>query len=172
MKNLISLSPYLLIVAAVVFLLGMWAGYDWRSTIAEADQANAVKFALDKQEKDAAVSRAEEIALIKSQQKTKIVYRSIKKEVPKYVSIKQKTDSDCNISIGIKRMFKHAATEQLPDTAAIDVARDKKPSDITEERLINYSLDNIDRYNQVKNQCNSLLRWHENIIKNKSEKGS
>jgi len=170
MKNIVALSPYLIVIALVVFLLGMWAGYDWRSTIAEADQAKAVKFALKKQAENNAISRAEELAFIKSQQKTKVVYRSITKEAPKYVSATQKNDSACNVSIGSLRLFDHAVSERMPEAAATVNSRDTEPSNITEERLINYSLSNIEKYNKAKNQCNGLIRWAKNIAKNNANK--
>ena len=172
MKNIIALSPYLIIVALVVFLLGMWTGYDWRDTIAEADQAKAVKFALKKQAENNAISRTEEMALIKSQQKTKVVYRSIAKEAPKYVSATQKNDSACNVSNGSLRLFDRAVSERMPEATTVIDPRDTEPSNVTEERLINYSLSNIETFNKVKNQCNGLIRWAKKIAENNANKGN
>jgi hypothetical protein len=163
------MSP-MIYIAIAVSVASSWAGYQLRDTMAEAEQAQAVEFALEQQANNERISRDEEIALIKSQQKTKVVYKTITKEVPKYVSVIQKTDSDCNLSHGTVRLFNSAALERVPETTGFDDARDTEPSTVKELDLIDYGLDIIEQYNQVKNQCNALINWHDNVSKNTKKK--
>lgn len=158
--------------AIVAFLIGLYSGYEWRDMVAQVDEATAIKHALKKQKESDDISRAEEITLIKSQQKTQIVYRSINKEAPKYVSKIQKSDSACNVSFGVVRLFNRAVSERMPEANTGNVAGDKKPSSVTESRLINYSLNNITEYNRVKNQCNALIAWHKKINNLNSNDGN
>lgn len=112
---------------------GFGGGYYVRDLQADADQAKAVKVALATQAENERVSRDEEIALIKAQQKTDVVYKAVIKEAPKHVSAIQKTDSDCNLSHGIVRLFNRAAAEQLPKPARIDDAGSIKSSTVSSE---------------------------------------
>ena len=166
------MNPWLMLSALVALasFASFVGGYELRDTMAEAEQAKAVKFALKQAAEADAISRAEEIALIKSQNKTKVVYKTITKEVPKYVSVIQKTDSDCNLSGGTVRLFNSAAAERLPETARVDDTGDTEPSTVKESDLIDYGLDIIEQYNQVKNQCNALINWHKNVSQNNEKK--
>lgn len=144
-------------IAAAAFI----AGYHLRDLQADAEQARAVSYALAKADALNQISRLEEIDLIKAQQKTEVVYKTITKEVPKYVSVIQKTDSDCNLSHGTVRLLNSAALERLPEAARNDDPRDTESSSVTEARLIDYNHEVIDQYNKVKNQCNGLIQWHK-----------
>tara|TARA_R110002050_G_scaffold57423_3_gene128946 strand:+ start:90765 stop:91253 length:489 start_codon:yes stop_codon:yes gene_type:complete len=157
-------------VAVAVGVLSFGGGYHVRDLMAEADQAQAVSFALAKAAAEDEISRVEEIELIKSQQKTKIIYKTITKEVPKYVSVIQKSDSECNLSHGTVSVFNRAALEQLPDTAGSDDASNTEPSTVKESDLIDYGLEVINQYNEVKNQCNALINWHKNVPQNNQKK--
>lgn len=150
-------------VAIAVALLSFAGGYHVSDLQADAEQAQAVSFALAKAALEDELSRNEEIDLIKSQQKTKIVYKTITKEVPVYVSDIQKNDSECNLSHGIVGLYNRAATEQLPETTGSDDARNTQPSTVKESDLIDYGLDVINQYNDVKNQCNALIKWQKHV---------
>lgn len=153
-----NLGPYLY---GIVLIIGLYGGYEFRDNQAEAEKAaaviKAVKFAND----NAEISRAEDIALIKAQQKTQIVYKTITKEVPKYVPVIQKNDSECNLSVGTVRLLNSAARDELPETAAIDDPADTGPSHITEAAFIDHGFDIINRYNVAKNQCNAIFEWYQ-----------
>ncbi len=153
-----NLSVYLI---GAAFLLGSAVGYGYRDDRAESERVEAVEKALEQAYLDAELARDEELALIKAQQKTEVVYRTITKEVPKYVTQIQRIDSQCNLSRGTVRLFNDAAAERLSRAAGLDDPADTEPSAVTESRLIDYGLDVIDRYNQAKNQCNALIQWHE-----------
>ena len=147
------------ILAALLF--GLWGGYEFRDARAEAERVAAVEAAVKQAKEDEAVSREQEIELRKSQQKTQVVYKTITKEVPKYVPVIQKSDSECNLSRGTVRLFNDPAAERVPETPGVDDPADTEPSTVTEARLIDYGFDVIEQYNQVKNQCNALIEWHE-----------
>ena len=158
------------VVALVALIAGLLAGYEWRDTLAAAEKTAAIEFAFKQAKKNADITLAEEMALFKSQQKTKIVFRSIIKEAPKHVPDNQKNNSNCNVSVGTVRLYNRAATERMPEAASIDADGNTKPSAVTEGRLIHYGLSVIDQYNRAKNQCNALIRWHKKTTKINSDK--
>lgn len=57
-----------------------------------------------------------------------------------------------------------------PLAASINDAGDSERSTVKESDLIDYSLGVINQYNQVKNQCNALIKWHNNVSKNTVKK--
>lgn len=143
------------------FMLGLAGGYGYRDNQADAERYAAVKTALEDQERQFEVSKKAEIELIEANKKTEIVYRTITREIPKYVTQIQQTNSECNLTRGAGRLFNDAAAESLSRAAGIDDPADTGPSTITTGRLIDYSLEVIDQYNRAKNQCNALIDWHE-----------
>ncbi len=148
-------------IALFALMVGFLSGYQWRDSSANDEKMLAVNFAIKKMEAEAVISRAEDLALIISQQKTKGVYKTIIKKVPEYVSDKQENDSDCNLSTGIVGLYNSAALEQLPDPSSIDDAGSTRPSSVTELNLINYGIDVVHKYNSMKNQCNALINWFD-----------
>ncbi|WP_296592639.1 hypothetical protein [Methylophaga sp.] len=154
---------------AIGFTLGLAGGYTYRDNQAEAERLAAVETALEDAYREFEVSKKAEIELIEANKKTEIVYRTITKEIPKYVTQIQQTNSECNLTRGAGRLFNDAAAESLSRAAGIDDPADTGPSTITAGRLIDYSLEVIDQYNQAKNQCNALIDWHEKQ-KNEREK--
>jgi hypothetical protein len=146
----------------VGFMLGLAGGYGYRDNQADAERFEAIKTALEDQERQFEISKQAEIELIEANKKTEIVYRTITKEIPKYVTQIQQTNSECNLTRGAVRLFNDAAAESLSRAAGIVDPADTGPSTVTVGRLVDYSLDNIDEYNKAKNQCNALVHWHKN----------
>lgn len=161
-----NLGVYLI---GAAFLAGTAMGYGYRDNQAEAERVKAVEAALVDYKRQAELDHDEELALIKAQKKTEIVYRTITKEVPKYVTQIQRVDSQCNLSRGTVRLFNDAAAERLSRAAGFNDPADTEASTVTEAELIDYALDVIDRYNQAKNQCNALITWHEKTRNERDE---
>lgn len=151
------------------FMLGLAGGYGYRDNQADAERYAAIETALEDQERQFEVSKKAEIELIEANKKTEIVYRTITKEIPKYVTQIQQTNSDCNLTRGAVRLFNDAAAESLSRAAGIVDPDDTRPSTVTYGRLVEYSLDNIDEYNKAKNQCNALVEWHKNQKKERDK---
>lgn len=153
---------------AIGFLIGMAGGYTYRDNRAEVERFAAVETALADAYRQFEISKNAEIELIEANKKTEIVYRTITKEIPKYVTQIQQTNSECNLSSGAVRLFNDAAAESLSRATGLHDPADTEPSAITAGRLIDYSLGVIDQYNRAKNQCNALIAWHE---KQRDEQG-
>lgn len=145
-----------------------FVGYEYRDRGVQADMANAISKALEDADEQYEKDRQQELELIEQQKKTEIVYKTITKEVPKYVPVIQQKDSDCNLSNGTVRMFISAARDEMPEATDIDDDTDTRPSTVTEADLIDYGLDTVNQYNKAKNQCNALIDWW-NSVNNKEQ---
>lgn len=143
------------------FMVGLAGGYSYRDNQADAERFAAVEMALEDAHRQFEISKQAEIELIEANKKTEIVYRTITKEIPKYVTQIQQTNSECNLSRGAVRLFNDAAAESLSRAAGIVDPADTEPSTVTGGELIHYTLNAVDQYNQARNQCNALIAWHE-----------
>ncbi|GLP98689.1 hypothetical protein GCM10007891_05430 [Methylophaga thalassica] len=142
-----------------------FVGYDYRDRGVQAEMAKAISKALEDADEQYEKDRQQELELIEKQKKTEIVYKTITKEVPKYVPVIQQKDSDCNLSNGTVRLFNSAARDEMPETTSVDADTDTRPSTITEADLIDYGLVTIKQYNKAKNQCNALMDWFHSVEK-------
>ncbi|WP_289283300.1 MULTISPECIES: hypothetical protein [unclassified Methylophaga] len=145
-----------------------FVGYDYRDRGVQAEMAKAISKALEDADEQYEKDRQQELELIEKQKKTEIVYKTITKEVPKYVPVIQQKDSDCNLSNGTVRLFNSAARDDMPETTDIDADTDTRPSTVTEAELIDYGLGTVNQYNKAKNQCNALIDWW-NSVNNKEQ---
>ena len=147
-----------------------FVGYDYRDRGVQAEMAKAISKALEDADEQYEKDRQQELELIEKQKKTEIVYKTITKEVPKYVPVIQQKDSDCNLSNGTVRLFNSAARDEMPEATDIDADTDTRPSTVTEADLIDYGLVTIEQYNKAKNQCNALMDWLDSLdTKEKNE---
>jgi hypothetical protein len=138
-------------------------GYWLRDTMAEAETAEALRQAVTRVEKQTETAVRVEKVHIEAEAKTQIVYKTIIKEVPKYVPVIQASDSDCNLSRGSVRLLNNAIADQIPESTTGDHEADKAASDVREADLISHSQESINQYNQVKNQCTALMDWVKEI---------
>jgi len=94
--------PYML---AASLLIGIATGYQVKSTLFKAKQSKELLQTVS-QLKQVGIRNKELVNEISDQQqKTKIITKTIIKRIPNYVTKKQKSDSDCNISGDAKRML-------------------------------------------------------------------
>lgn len=134
-------------------------GYWLRNTMAEAETAEALRRSVSLSAQQAETAVRVETVYVEAEAKTQTIYKTIIKEVPKYVPIIQASDSDCNLSRGSVRLLNNAIADQLPETATGADEADKAASDVREADLISHSQESINQYNQIKNQCNALMDW-------------
>lgn len=140
--------------------LSCFAGGYWlRDTIAKAERTEALEQAVVRVEQQAETAVRVETVYVEAEAKTQIVYKTIIKEVPKYVPVIQSSNSDCNLSRGTVRLLNNAIADQLPEAAAGAHEADKAASDVREADLIDHSQESIHQYNQTMNQCNALMDW-------------
>jgi hypothetical protein len=140
--------------------LACFAGGYWlRDMMAEAEKSVALRQAVNRVEKQAETAVRVETVYLEAEAKTRTVYKTIIKEVPKYVPIIQASDSACNLSRGTVRLLNNAIADQLPKSATGADEADQAASDVREADLINHSQESIDQYNQTMNQCNALMDW-------------
>lgn len=138
-------------------------GYELRDLMAEADKVEGLEQSLSKTKENEEISVKAETAYVATEEKTKIVYKTIIKEVPKYVSVIQSSDSECNLSNGTVRLLNSAIDNQLPQSATGANEADKTASKIRESDLINHSQESINQYNEAMNQCNALIGWVKDV---------
>lgn len=107
-----------LIIAGIVLAAVAAAGWYYRSVLAERDTAQAqskqVQAALATKAKQDAVSAKVDASATATAQQTQIVYRTINKEVTKYV---ETHPANCTLPAGWVQFHNAAALGQLPDTS-------------------------------------------------------
>ena len=146
-------------LAFAAFLVGSGAGFKAKSILAKAEQSTVLQVEREKLIKSEKINKSLNQELITAQAKTKIVYKAIIKRIPFYVTDKQKTDSECNITVGAKRLLNSINT--LPETSIKPTNTDPRPSDIRTSDLIRYSAQTIQQYKLAQSQCNILIKWHQ-----------
>ena len=108
-----------LIIAGIVLAAVAAAGWHYRSALAERDtaraQAKQAQAALANKAKQDAVSAKVDASATATAQKTQIVYRTINKEVTKYV---ETHPANCTLPAGWVQLHNAAALGQLPDSAS------------------------------------------------------
>ncbi|WP_337883156.1 hypothetical protein [Chromobacterium haemolyticum] len=109
--NWIKAAAALLLAAVLLF-----AGWHYRSALAERDAAQAqvkqAQAALATKAKQDAVSAKADASATATAQQTQIVYRTINKEVTKYV---ETHPASCTLPAGWVQLHNAAALGQLPD---------------------------------------------------------
>lgn len=107
-----------LIIAGIVLAAVAAAGWYYRSVLAERDTAQAqtkqVQAALATKAKQDAVSAKVDASATATAQQTQIVYRTINKEVTKYV---ETHPASCTLPAGWVQLHNAAALGRLPDSA-------------------------------------------------------
>lgn len=152
------------IAVLVGLCLGCFGGgYELRDLMAEADKVESLEQSISKSKENAEISVKAETAYVDAEEKTKIVYKTITKEVPKYVSVIQSSDGQCNLSNGTVRLLNSAIDNQLPQSATGVDEADKTASKVRESDLINHSQESINQYNETMNQCNALISWVKDV---------
>lgn len=101
--------------------------------------------------------RGDKIALELDIEKTrqKVVYRTITKEVPNYVT--PLSDSRCVIPVGFIWLHNDSAAGRLPKASG-DFA--DTPASVTLSTVGSTIADNYATCNEIKNQLNALIDWH------------
>jgi len=151
----------MIIMMFLSFIGGAFGGYNYRDMQAEAEARQAIdKAVADYVARVEATRKVEELHH-EQQEKTKTVYKTIIKKVKEYVPISQSSDSDCNLTLGTVRMLDASAKNALPDAAAAFDETDKAASRFNELALIEFAHATANRFNEVKDQCNSLIDWIE-----------
>jgi len=149
------------IIAAFIFglLAGGAFGYKQKGLYVDSQKVElleAQKQALIKQAKESD-KIINELHIKKN--KTKIIYQTIEKEVPKYVTKIQKIDSDCNITRGTYRLLEEAAG-YLPNSSRGADKDNGEPSQIREADLVRYIVQLLKKYKEEQEGHNALIRWH------------
>ncbi|OQS42353.1 hypothetical protein [Chromobacterium haemolyticum] len=105
-----------LIVAGLVLAAVAWLGWDFSQRGAERDAAQAkakqAQFVLAAKAKQDAVSAKVDASATATAQHTQVVYRTINKEVTKYV---ETHPASCTLPAGWVQLHNAAALGQLPD---------------------------------------------------------
>jgi len=158
-KSQKMINPYII---AALLLTGFSSGYYLRNLQAETEKVAILEAEREKLAKVRKINDHLLTTLAKNQAKTKIVYKTIVKEVPKYVTKVQKTDSDCNISIGTKRLL-NKLIRPMPEAGIESINSDRQPSPIREVDLIEYLTSTINQYKIAQNRCNTLIQWHKQV---------
>lgn len=114
------ISPYAfaLKLAAIVITMStvFWAGKTWESNKRDAAELVILDRALESFMAQKAKSDKLALDLIAEQQKKKVVYKTITKEVPKYVTIE--ADSNCPVPDGFVGLWNDASQATLPNPAS------------------------------------------------------
>jgi uncharacterized coiled-coil protein SlyX len=147
-------------IIAIVASLSFGSGY-YASTIAcKAEQAQRIE-AINKKLIDAAETNARLTAkLERLNQHNSSNTKATIKYVTKYITKEQKDSSSvCAIDANIVRLLNSLrlskAISGTDETSATFAADDP----YTEEDLINYAIVIISKYNDARNQCNSLIEF-------------
>jgi len=156
------MSPLAILLIAITtsLLTGFSSGYSLRNTQAKAEQAEVFKAHVLRLEDLQAKNRVIESAYVDKAETIKTVYKTIVKKVPVYVSKPQKTDSECNLSVGSVQLLHQATQTRLPQTTATTDAENKAASVIREGDLIAYTHEVMGEYNAVMARCNALVDWN------------
>jgi len=159
------IAQSVIIAIAISFVVGAGSGYSYRDTKYKADMANVIREAYEAAKKEAKQSVKIEKVYIKGDEKIQTIYKTIIKEIPKYVPVIQKSDSDCNVSNGAVSLLNSTINNALPETTANTDDTNKTASRIRESDLINFTHLSIKKYNEALTQCNALIGWIESTNK-------
>ena len=151
--------PPIAYIVMIALVMGFGGGYKTKSVIVSAETASVLQAERDKLIAAQETNKNLQNQLVTAQAETKIIYKTVVKKVPEYVTVKQKTDGVCNLSRGAKRLF-NETINPLSDTSSGTTTDDSTASDIREIDLIHYSLNLIQYYKLAQSQCNLLVKWH------------
>ena len=125
----IAISLVVLAVCALSWNLGE----DHVQAKWDAEKAALAEQSIEKERKDQSVADAVGAKVAAEATKEKVVYRTLIKEIPKYV------ESDCDLSAGFRVLHDSAATGTLPDTSSIGAnAAPVSAKDVAEVTAENY----------------------------------
>ena len=153
--------PPIAYIVMAAFLSGSWVGYETRDTIAKAEQAIVLQAERDKLIKAEQTNKILHDELITAQAETKIVYRTVVKRIPQYVTEIQKVDSECNLTNGTKRLLN--SLNDVSETPSGIISTDSTPSSIRTSDLIGYTAEVMTNYNLAREQCNLLIKWQREV---------
>ena len=151
------------IVIASTFTTGFGLGYRQKGIEAKATYSKVLKIELDKQKENVKIVHNVEKVYLEKLVQGATVYKTIHKDIVKYVPVIQKENSDCNLTTGTVRLLNDASSERIPTSTRDTSATDTKPSLITGEGLIRHTERIISLYNRAKTQCNSLIEFNRRI---------
>jgi len=151
------------LVASLIFGSGFGLGYQTKSKLDQIKYTKELKIELEKQGKHIQIVHDIEKVYIEGEVKTNTIYKTITKEVVKYVPKIQTIDSDCNLTNGTVRLLNSNASNKMPIASGEPITTDTAASSVTELRHINYTNEIINQYNKAMNQCNSLIDYSKKV---------
>ena len=160
---MIPISP--LVLLAIILAIGgtgFGVGYKTKATIVQAEKTAILETERKELLRTKAINVKLQTALTFKEQTVKVVYKTVTKEIPFYVTKIQKIDSNCNLSIGNKRLL-HKLIDPVSRTSSEPTSSDREPSDIRAIDTINYLSNTIRDYKLAQARCNTLIDWHRNV---------
>ena len=154
--------PIIVIYALAVFLIfsgGFGTGYKVRKDLDTVTYAKQLEIALKSKDKEIKIVHDVEKVYITEAPKINTVYKTITKEIVKYVPKIQTVNSACNLTLGTVRLLNDNASNKMPETTRVINPTYTKSSTITGETLIEYTNKLLNRYKQVKLQCDQLIDY-------------
>lgn len=153
LKNLVP-APYRwvlwLVAAAAIFGLGFYVCHQFN----KADQVGAARAETKQVIKQAGVSNVIADKHETANIEIRTVYKTIIKEVPKYVTVK--TDAGCPIPNSFVSVWNSASAGAIPDSAAVadDTASAVKLSGVAEQHI-----EDSEQYYLVAERLSALQQW-------------
>lgn len=144
--------PYIIII---VLATGFSGGFYVRDLMTYQERAAELEAAQQEAKSIERLNAELYDQLSAEREKIKIVEKEVIKKI--YVPKIQKVDSECNLSIGTKRMLNSAI---LSEASGSTTQEDTKASEIREADAIRYLNSAIAQYNEVRAQCNALIEFH------------
>lgn len=160
---MIPISP--LVFLAIILAVGgtgFGVGYKTKATIIQAEKTAVLEAEREELLRVKAINVNLQTALTFKEQEVKVVYKTVTKKIPFYVTKIQKIDSNCNLSTGNKRLL-NELIDSVPGTSSEPTSSDREPSDIRAIDTINYLSNTIRDYKLAQASCNTLIDWHRNV---------
>jgi hypothetical protein len=151
------------IILIGAFSTGFAVGYHQKAIVDKAAYSKELKIALDKERENVKIVHDVEKVYVEKLVKGATVYKTIHKDIVKYVPIIQKENSSCNLTIGTVRLLNNASTESMPSSSRDTLAEGSRPSTITGEDFIKHTERVVSLYNRAKTQCNSLIDLNRRV---------
>lgn len=139
-----------IIAGIICFVLG-WTVNGWRYKAAETD-------ALRQDVADAKVADTQSREIVKDhverQAEAKIIYRTIKKEIPNVTD-----DRICFANADALSVW-NRALEGVSGTAGGTVETSGETGEVTDREILENATENFEQYTEVRDQLNKLIDWH------------
>lgn len=152
---MLPLNQIKLIVIAVAIATAFGMGWKVHSWKTDAAEKKLLEQQLELQKAYDTLSREVVIAYNRQEAKEKIVYRTLKQEIPNV------TDNRICFADGAALGVWNNALSGVPSTSAGTTKAPSATDTATDAEVLANVIENFEQYKAVRNQLNSLIDWYE-----------